>query len=372
MGILLLPDGRTQITHSYRRSGGKHPQRVQVTIDSQDKRQIAKAQLDLIASVEGSFSDIKFKALSAKYREDHGDGGMRSVYEIVESKIGNCKIDKFFPARFDAMISELRGIGRAENTVSNYKSVVQRVLNSARSKGIISEVPISDFSIRRTFRDRVWRGDERQRFMRTVSDFDSHLQWAIKLAECRPIRGDSDLVSLTSENLVLVGPNAPYIRFRPAKTGKRKPRDTYLPLLDKRTGKPFDRELFDYLVSGRPAGCPLLFPAIGTLRNRNTSLLKIGAWRPLGDFDRHWNYLCEKAEVTDLHFHDLKHVAITRMLRDEGWSRDDLKGLGIQYSDRAIDVYYNSDAESILGKACSRNVVAEIPDANVFYRGILG
>jgi hypothetical protein len=314
-----------------------------------------------VSSVEGSLTDATYKELSQHYREQKGTGGMKSVFDRLETALGKYSVDRKFARRYDEFIIALKSSGRAVNTVSNYSSVVQRVLNFAFEHLMIDVMPIRSFEIVRTFRDRVWRGDERIRFWNTANQFDSHLTWATRFSERRPIRED-DLAHLTDVNLVLVGPNAPYIRFRPKKTSRRKPRDTYLPLLDKRTGKPFDQELFDYLVNGRPSGCPYLFPRIGTERNGRTSKLKPGRWKFLGDPDRHWKYLLAKAGISDFHFHDLKHVAITNMIKVEGWTRDELKDLGIQYSDRAIDVYLNLDAEDALGMVNRSSSVA-VPGA---------
>jgi integrase len=165
-----------------------------------------------------------------------------------------------------------------------------------------------------------------------MKQINSHLYWSVWFAERRPIRGRSDLWKLTNENLVLFGPNAPYIRFRAQKTAKRKARDTFLPLGDL-------PEIIEYFAHGRPVGCNYLFPRV-----------ECGAGVQMGNPRRHWTYICSRAGVEDLHFHDLKHVAITYML-DNGYSARDLQNLGIQFSEKMINnVYYNYGADKVLSR----------------------
>jgi hypothetical protein len=78
--------------------------------------------------------------------------------------------------------------------------------------------------------------------------------------------------------------------------------------------------------------------------------MRPGVWAPLGDPDKAFTSIVRRAKVQDFHMHDLKHVALSHMLKDEGWSRDELKELGIQYSDKAIDVYLHLEALDALGK----------------------
>jgi integrase len=356
MGIELLPGGRTKLTHHYWKTGkdGKRVStHVQKTIATQNQRAILKARLELAQSVEGSLTSLSYEYLSKHYIAQKGTGGMASPFARCEKELGKYVPDKKFAFHYDQFCAKLRDEGKAVNTISNHKSVVQRVLRYAYQSNLIDMEPIRDYGIRREYRDRVWTAAEKLQIWNEIERTDSHLRYAMILLEHRPIR-KMDIAPLRDENLVLTGPEGPYIRFRPKKTGRgdkaKKPRDTYLPLLDKRTGKPFSDELYDYLLHGRPQGCPWLFPRIGTEKNGAWTNMKPGAWAPLGDPDKAFTSIVRRAKVVNFHMHDLKHVALSHMLKDEGWSRDELKELGIQYSDKAIDVYLHLEALDALGR----------------------
>ena len=53
------------------------------------------------------------------------------------------------------------------------------------------------------------------------------------------------------------------------------------------------------------------------------------------------------------------------MLKTEGWTRDEIKDLGIQYSDKAIDVYLNLDAEDALAKVGSKYVAVALENGSI-------
>lgn len=342
MGVRYLPDGRPQVVHHYRRPDGTRTNVSRILPESADKRLIAKTILELTEAVEGSLTSATYKALSLRYRQDRGDCGEGSRFGALETAFGTRRIDHRFPYHYSRFLGTLAGL--SVNTVSHYKSVVQRVLSYGYRQGLVDEVPIRDWGIRLVFRKRVWSEDERTRIYNALTAKADWLVWLVRFLAARPCRWQSDARHLTTENLVVMGPDAkrlgPHIRYQPRKTAKRKPRLTYLPLFDRRTGEPFDTELFDYLCHRN--GLLFSMPSGALLQNLNT---------------RAWADVLTEAKVQDFHLHDLKHVAITRMLRDEEWSRRELRELGIQYSDRALDVYYHEDAEAVLATAlCRRNV----------------
>lgn len=268
---------------------------------------------------------------------ENDGAGMKAVYEKLKRDLGRHAIDDKFQARFWDYVDRLKKNGLSKNTISNYKSCVQHTLRRMEARGYIQTVPIKDFQIERTFRSRMWTEDERKRIYQTMRDINSHLYWSVYFAERNPIRCRSDLWTLRREALVLVGPHAPYVRFQPAKTASRHPGPTTLPGIDAALVGYWD-ELFATLPD-----CDLLFPRVIYRRG------KAVRWESMGNPHRHWAYICstEKANVLDFHFHDLRHVAITNMLRS-GWTRDQLKKLGIQYTDRAISVYDHTTADDVL------------------------
>jgi integrase len=266
---------------------------------------------------------------------ENGGAGMSSVYDIIERKLGPCRVDRNFVFRYQVFIDDLRAAGRGINTIANYKSCIRHVLKKAWTDHLINEIPIRDYGITRRFRSRIWSNDERTRIFNQL-DEDDNLFWMIHFAERNPIR-KMDLVNLVRENLVLVGEYATYIRFQPKKTAARSPKPCILVDLDAAI-----LARFADLLKRFPE-CPYLFPAICKNKRADTE-----RWEYQGNPKKRFARVCDDAEVQDFHFHDLKHVAITRMLK-AGITRDTLKKRGIQMSDRSIDVYDETTAFDTIG-----------------------
>ncbi len=335
MGIEFLPDGRTLIKHHYRRNDGTATT-IQKTIDTQNKRSVAKALLDLVAEVEGSFSDKTFKHLAAHYRIVRGVKGMDWHFNTAEEFLGKYRPNKKFAYEFDRVITRCKANGWAQNTIANIASVVQRVFNLAVADGLIESSPIRNFKIQRKFRDRVRTDEEKQRMNNVLAG--NPLYWSVRFLEERPARGRSDLWNMTEENLVLVGPGAPYIKYKPSKTANRHQEYTYIPLKD------VSPDILEYLVRGRPNGCRYLFPHV----------FKNGFFRHMGYPIKAWRSICKKAQISDFNIHDLKHEAITNMIRNLGYTTEMIKELGIQYSERSIEVYWNKSAIGVLQNIASK------------------
>jgi len=315
------------IDHAYRRADGKSTHITRTAIGSTELA-LKIAEMKKIA--DGSLISIAFHSCIALTLQENNGAGMSSVYKIIDKELGKYPVNKRFVIHYNDFILKLKNSGKSVNTISNYKSCIRTALNKAYNQGRIESIPIKDFEIEREFRDRVWTPKEKERIYNAMHHLESHLYWSVWFAERRPIRGRSDLWRLTDDNLVLVGKGAPYIRFRAQKTSKKVPRDTFLPLEGM-------EPLIKYFRQGRPKGCRLLFPRI-----------EGDNWYPMGNPKRHWNTICDKAKVPDFHFHDLKHVAITHML-DSAYAIQDLKNLGIQFSDDMINkVYYNYNADKVL------------------------
>jgi integrase len=302
-------------------------------------RRVAVGSSDLaikIAEIKqlsgGSLTTTTFGKCVAHTIKENGGAGMSSVYDIVGQKLGVYRVDRNFVFRYEAFIDELKDAGKAINTISNYKSCIQHVLKKAWRARLINDIPIRDFDIKRRFRSRIWSQDERTRIFNQL-DEDDNLFWMLHFSERNPIR-KMDLVNLTRENLVLIGEHAPYIRFQPKKTAARSPQPCILVDLDAAM-----LARFADLLKRFP-DCPYLFPAIYKNKQNGTE-----RWEYQGNPRKHFAHICDKdhANVDNFHFHDLKHVAITRMLK-AGTSRDVLKKRGIQLSDRSIDVYDETDA----------------------------
>ena len=333
MGIKYNSDGSTTIVHNYRTASGRATHK-QITIGTQNQKAVLKAKRDLIEKCERcSLKDatVTWEELVEAVLKVNAGAGMPWVYSQVKAGLKG-PMNQSFARRYHQYISRLEADGKSVNTVSNHKSAIRRTLNYGVETGLIDRNPIGKFYIKQKFRERVWNStDERLRLFNTMTELKSHLYWAVTLLERRPIRAVSDLFRLTDENLIRVN-GRPVLRFLQKKVGGRVQKETYIPLYDKQ-GNVFE-DLMDYFNHGRPKGCRLLFPG------RNG--------RPMGNPKRHWNYLCKKAEITDLHIHDLKHIATTAMI-EEGWTIEQMLAMGCQFSDKMIrKVYWKANAEKAL------------------------
>jgi integrase len=343
---ILLSDGRTRLKHCYRGPNG--PSNVKVTIPAgltiaervrAEAALIVKAESRSLKSQCAKFED----AVDAALLENHG-AGMPWVYDRVRRELAG-PMDRTFQQRFNRYIDRLRDEGKSENTIANHKAVVQRVLNTAWKRHDIETIPVRDFGIRHSFRDRVLSPAERQRLEEVMLKCQSYLYWSIRLAEVRPIRSRSDLWNLTKENLILVGDGAPYIHFTAKKTANRervlKP---WVPLKE-------HPEIVEYLMHGIPDDCPLLFPHLeGEIASvYDFEGMKKCKWSPMGDPNHYFRSLLENAKICDFHFHDFKRMATTYMIDDEGYSADEILALEFYATRAMIDKCYKKrDAMRVL------------------------
>ena len=283
----------------------------------------------------GSLTAQTFLKCSEHYKKHKGYRTKKDVFKSNADSLGQYKVDKRFPFIYSDHIYN-KSQTLAVNTVNNYRICIRSVLNFCYKTGFIDFQPIRDFGLEKgTERDRVWRMDERTRFYKKMEDLKSHLYWSVYFAERNPIRGRSDLWHLTWDNFDEL---KKLIQFLPQKTAKKKSRPTFLINIDEKL-----LGYFDWLKKKFP-DCPYLFPRIWY-----SWVQKKYVWAPMGDPDKHWRYICNKANVRDFHFQDLRHVAITLML-DMGYTEQDLMNLGIHYSVSMIHRYYHKDAEKVINK----------------------
>lgn len=328
-----------EIIQSYRRADGT-PTRAHRKVIGLEAKAKAIIELKALTGSIGSLA-VPFSVGVALTTQKNGGAGMPSVYKRIDTELGRYPVDDKFLNRFSSFITKLETSGAAVNTVNNHKRAVQHTLNIMYQEGQIKETPLRKLVVKQKFRARIWSQAERTRIYKQLNDLNSHLYWSVYFAEKNPIRCRSDLWQLPREALVEAGKNAPYVRFWPKKTESRKPRECTLMNIDS--------ELLNYwrwLFRTFP-DCDLLFPHVLSRVPRGKTTPEVYGWEPMGNPRRHWEYICEKAKVEDFHFHDLRHVAITYMLK-QGWSREQLKKLGVQHTDRAIDVYDHTDADDVL------------------------
>ena len=331
MGIKRLPDGRYRIVYDYYKNGT--PTHAQRTMPADSKRSdLVKAQAELIEQAEKrslkSTSILFEDIVDSAVRKNKG-GGQPWIYNEIRKRFEGVPVDKTFVSEYEDYLEDLEDEEYSDNSINHRKSAIRFCLNHAYQTGKIDSVPIRKWNISYKFRDRIWTAGEKQRIYNVMAQIDSHLYWAVWFSERRPIR-KGDLIKLTNDNLVLFGPNAPYIRFRAGKTKS----DTYLPLAEL-------PEFVEYLKTGRGDSEYLLPGCDGGC---------------LGNFRRHWNYILRGsdkflgAQVDDFKWHDLRHIAFTYML-DHGYTIQHLLNLGIGLTEEVIKkVYYNYSADKVLAE----------------------
>ncbi len=217
------------------------------------------------------------------------------------------------------------------STRNRYLAYAKAAYNYSVSEGKVKENPLKGFKkLYEKPRDRVWDKEEYERIFAILEKRKSYLLMPVLFASKNPIR-KGDLINLKRENYHFnqFNPFRSYVHFLPQKTGKRKPKHAHLECLDKR--------IMEYFQS-LPETCPYLFPRID----------EKGRWHQLGDFKKEWKKVLSEAKVTGLTFHDIKHCAITWMM-DNGYTELQLRNLGIQYTQKMIQLYYHEDPEKSMG-----------------------
>jgi hypothetical protein len=69
----------------------------------------------------------------------------------------------------------------------------------------------------------------------------------------------------------------------------------------------------------------------------------------MGKPKRHFMTICRTAEIENLHIHDFKHMAMSNMIENDGYSIEQIVQLGIQFDEKLIKkVYWHKNAEKVL------------------------
>lgn len=330
----ILSDGRVRVDVAYRSNNGM-PTHIQATVPAS----MADTTEQALRNRSLKFRDL----IDLSLKENNGAGKL-DLYNRIKKDLGELIVDAegtFADAVEDYMQGK-EDTGLAENTLANYAGVIMRVLRRAKKKRAYRFIELPDLEYDRKFRDRVRTPEEITAMDSFMDSIHSHLKPSIKLAEHNPIRGRSDLWVLERKNLVISSQYPAYIEFVATKTRNKKPQKTYLVELSD-----YDLEYFDWVMHTFP-DCPFLYP--GFYQDRFGKW----TWWKMGNPRRHFDYICKHAGVEDFHFHDLKHEAISYMLHvrdsqgNHKYTVQDLKDLGIQYSDKAIKIYLNLSAKSVL------------------------
>jgi len=317
MSYTYLANGKTRVKYYYRDKNGlsTHKQKV---IDSRKITDIAKARIELEESTR-SLKSTTFKDCVEHYEKSHP--GYNSYIYRLKIAVGNTVIDDNFSVEYLNFITRLetepyKKKMRSVATISKYKAYTRAILMFCYNMGIIEKMPIRKFNVKPgDERDRILNPDEKLKLLNTLQRNESYLYWPVYFSLTNPIRR-GDLVKLTRENWE---PFENWVSFYASKTRKKQNRPTYLTEIDE--------PLIDYLNSIPPGN--LLFP--------------------LTSFKTHWATMLRQANIKHFQFRDLKHCAITHMM-DSNYTRDMLKGQGIQFTDKMIDLYRKYDIRKELDK----------------------
>jgi len=218
-------------------------------------------------------------------------------------------------------------------TINRYKAHTKMAFNFVKNRGLIENNPLQyvEFDFEES-RDRILTDDEKERLIEIMLKKKSYLYWAFYFSIRNPIR-KGDLFNLTFENLDY---NKPKITFYPSKTYERVTKLCYLFNIDD--------NLLGYFKS-LPADCKWLFPR----------LYENGKFKKMNDFRKHFINLLSKVNIENFHWHDLKHCAITSMIR-MGMTTRQIKDLGINFNDRIIDIYYHPEPNDVFDRFYKKTV----------------
>ena len=342
MSTIPLKNGKTLIIHHYRKNGT--PTHRRLTVNTQNQVDVLRANIELIQSCEGSSGqgeDRTFLECIEFYIKHRGYGGNKSRIDILKNDLGSVKICDLHD-EFGVYMQKLRRtpkgmnqkkkiygsfpIYRNDATLNRYIQTAKAICNFSVKHRLISENPIIFDMYYEQSRDRVLSEDEILRLDNVMIQSDNPLLWAFRFSIKNPIR-KGDIFGLTRENLDML---KPCIHFYPSKTRKRKDRETVLPFIS--------ADMLTYF-NQLPSECPLLFP----------NMAVNGSWSRFNDIRHHWHGALEKAGISCVRWHDLKHNAMSWVL-DSGFTERDIKNLGIQYSPQMIDRYYHHDANKVIDK----------------------
>lgn len=280
-----------------------------------------------------------------------GDSGIPEYFKIIRRKYGEYKPSEWRDMYY-TVINELKssdsnyGKPRSPATINRYMSAFSLLFKFAQKEGIPDLQIEYDFDVEEG-RDRVLSPEEKERLFKAMEG--SWLEHAIYFAYYNPIRA-GDQFGYQSEdpkkknggirvmnwfqkdNYITVKAHKTYARKK-----NRKQQLTYFMQIDEKI-----REYFKSLPQNPEQH---LFPR----------KMEDGTYRQLKCYDGYREYrdefqrLLKKAEIEDFHWHDLKHCAITNIVKKLPVDVNIfvyLKKLGVQYSEKMVLKYTNYDINS--------------------------
>ncbi len=253
---------------------------------------------------------IQFKHLLEKYHDKKApfSKSHEILYRIAYRELGEISLS-FFPEQFEAYLKNLRdsvtvhGKKRKAASYNRIISVVKAAFRLAKELEIVDYDPITKARFQKQEekpRDRYLTDEERLRLFNAIREQRPYILPIIEYSIAVPCR-KMELVTAKREQ---------YNAFT---------NTVYIPdsKADIPIHKPVPATMVDYFRS-IPADCPYLF-----YRQDKKG------YHSLGDFKKAWKYCLKKAGLSNVHVHDLRHVAASdlyaagvseRMIMDvAGW-----------------------------------------------------
>ena len=289
-----------------------------------------------------------FHDLFEFYKKNNESVGLMRYMNAIDRNLGRIPKDQFeepfvnYLAILKTEPSKRTGKLLAHKTINNYIDAAAMVFGFACSTPVNRKItgvltnPLAKYPRLDTeHRKRIFVDDEEKRLFDALITLKSPLYWAARFSRKNPIR-EADLCKLQRANF---DREKRWVHYIPHKTRrKKKNKEAFLTLIDDDTIAYWD---------SLPPDCPWLFPWIND----------DGTWRQMDndkDFNDPWHEVLDLPKISDFHWHDLKHCAITWMLT-HGFTRDDLKKLGIQFTDECIEIYDQSGPEDVQSRWNARH-----------------
>jgi excisionase family DNA binding protein len=290
-------DGRIRWYLDYRDAMGKRIQRVEAGASSREEAELALkravlAEAALQPEPRQERRRIKFQELSRIYFEDYAMTVKRSWrsdkqrLRELEKYFKDIYLDEVTPLMVQKCLAWRLKKGNAKSTANRYLALLKKMFNLAIDEGYLESNPASKvrlFSERDRLKERILTEDEETRLLAASyptlrSIIRVALNTGMRLGEILTLRWDQ--VDFNGMKLTVL------------KTKSGKPRTI-----------PLNEALYGELLALRSADgrSPFVFP------NPNTAL-------PLTTVDTSFRAACQRAGISGLRFHDLRHTFGSRLV----------------------------------------------------------
>jgi integrase len=306
MAIIKIGQNLWQIKISVRVPGKDYPVNKQeqfsgTKIDAQLRESELIKQIKTIQS-----GSLKLQQLCIKYFED-----LLSVYQenlrvtgklstphkkkidFIKKELGHIPLSEFV-SYFDSFIQAFRktttmhGTARSEASTNRIITIVRAAFNFGIRAEFVDKNPVTKAKFPKgeeKARDRYLTSVEQTRLLNAIQEHRPYLLPFVRYNLAVPCR-KSELIKAKREQYNQVT-NTIFIPDSKA---------------DIPINKPVPPEMREYFKN-IPLDCPYLF-------YRQT---KSGKYYSLGDFRKAWAHCLKKAEITDAHVHDLRHISATEL-----------------------------------------------------------